>query len=95
MTPPARSVLKPTELGSLGWLPNLQILEVPPPSSVLKPIELVSLVGFQQLQTRDGDIRETLNGRAERGEAPAPQFGGCWFRLSWGGGEIPESGDFI
>ena len=30
MTPLARSVLKPTELGSLGWLPNLQILEVPP-----------------------------------------------------------------
>ena len=34
MTPLARSVLKPTELGSLGWLPDLQILEVPPPSSV-------------------------------------------------------------
>jgi len=84
MSPLARSVLKPTELGSLGWLPNLQILEVPPPSSVLKPIELVSLVGCQQLQTMDGDTRETLNGRAGGGSTP-PQLGGFQNRLSWGG----------
>ena len=86
MTPLARSELKPTELGSLGWLPNLQILEVlPAPRSVLKPIELVSLVGFQQLQTRDGDIRETLNGRAGGGSTPRPKLGGFQNRLSWGG----------